>query len=180
MVAAKARWPAVARIAVVPAATAVTTPVALTVATDGEVESHVTFHPFVGIGPLEPTAAVSASWSPTISVALTGETATEFTNDSPCTVITTEAVLPPALAVTTAAPGAPALSFPVDDTATIAASVDCQATGHPPDGGVPVVCSEAATVIVSLTVSVRTLGATAMLVIALGGGVVSTGGVVPP
>ena len=61
MVASENRWPADARMVVVPAATAVTTPAALTVATDGAFETQLTFHPPGGVGPLEPTAAVRAS-----------------------------------------------------------------------------------------------------------------------
>src|SRR5690349_3815705 len=105
--------------------------------------------------------------------------AMEFTNGCPCTVIASDAVLPPALAVMIAVPAAAALSFPLDDTATIAGSLDCQLIVHPPVGGTPVVCSDAATVIVSLTVNVATVGAMTMAVTALGV-VVSAGEVVPP
>jgi hypothetical protein len=132
----------------------VTVPKAFTVATAGRLDCHVTGHPPGGVGPTVPSSAENVAWSPTIIVAVTGDTATEFTHGCGTTVTTAVAVCPPADAATEATPTAFALIAPAVDTTTTEVSLDFHATIHPPAGGVPVVVKVAVRALESPTTNV--------------------------
>jgi hypothetical protein len=166
-------------ILVPPGATAVTTPDALTVAIRGSSDSHVTGHPPAGMGPTVPSKAVNVVCSPTNSAAAVGDTTIEFTQDCGTTVTITDAVFPPAVAMTAATPCARDLTLPAAETTTMEVSLDCQSMFHPPTGGLPVVCNVAVNVLESPSASV-VVGATMLIAVTVPGVVPAPGGVVPP
>ena len=105
-------WPSlVAVIVAEPAATAVTTPLARTVATAGASLAHVTERP-VSVSPRASlSVAVSCGVAPTVRLSLAGATVTEATGAGPAA-----AVVP--LATSESAPNT-ALTFSVPRNATV-------------------------------------------------------------
>jgi len=107
--------PLVAVIVVVPGATAVTTPVADTVATPGVVELHVTVRPVRTLPSLSLSVAVSVVVVPATKLALLGVTVTVATGTG-VTVMAATALFPSLVAVMFAEPEATAFTSPDDDT----------------------------------------------------------------
>jgi hypothetical protein len=132
--------PALAVIVAVPAATAVTTPLDETVATDAALELHVTVCPETGLPFPSTGVAVSACVPPTVSVAELGETFTLATvgGGGAGTVIVAVAVLPPLVAVMVAVPEptavTTALDAPLDETVATEPLLVLQATVWPLNG----------------------------------------------
>src|SRR5215469_12888374 len=109
-------WPSlVAVIVAVPAATAVTSPVAETVATDDAFVLHVTVRPVSVLPFASVNVVVSVVVPPTVSVALPGLTATVATG-ARVTVTVAEPDAAPLVAVIVAVPGATPVTTPDAET----------------------------------------------------------------
>jgi hypothetical protein len=136
----------VAVIVAVPAATPVTRPVELTVATVGSLEPHVTTRP-VSTPPIESfVVAASCVVAVTRMPALGGDTATVLTGTSE-TVIVLVPLFVSLVAVIVAVPGATAVTKPVDDTVATAVLFD------------PHVTTRSVTTVPTLSVTVATSAA---------------------
>jgi hypothetical protein len=107
--------PLAAAIVATPSPTAVTRPLALTVATVLFDDDHTGVLPVITPPAASRSSAVSCSVSPTKSVSLPGSTVTLATG-SPSTVTCAVPLLPPAVAVMVVVPSASAVTRPVVET----------------------------------------------------------------
>jgi hypothetical protein len=135
-----------------PFPTAVTSPVAPTVTTDGFELLHVTLRPTRFAPALSFGDAVSCTVCPTPREAVAGVTATEATGTG-MTEILAEPLRPPAVAVMVAVPMDTPVTTPVEDTVALVMSLELHTTGNVAPGS-------AVTVAVSLAVDPSATGST--------------------
>src|SRR2546426_881420 len=124
-------WPSLVAVMVAePVATAVTTPLGLTVATAGASLAHVTERP-VSVSPLAPlSVAVNCGVAPTGRLSLAGATVTEATGTG-VTVIAAVPLWSSLVAVIVAEPVATAVTTPLALTVATAGALLAHATGRP-------------------------------------------------
>src|SRR6266849_6248731 len=128
VIVAEPLWPSLVAVTVaVPAATAVTRPVPLTVATAGSALVQVTTRSVSGFPAPSRAVAVSCPVWPTVSPRLGGVTLTVATGTG-VTVIVAEPLWPSLVAVTVAVPAATAVTRPVPLTVATAGSALVQVT----------------------------------------------------
>lgn len=123
----------VAVMVAVPAAFAVTTPDALTVAVCGALEAQTRLRPASAFPFASYVMAVSVIVPPTVSVPDVGATATDATAMG-VTVTVALALFPPVVAEMVAVPAATAVIPPFASTATVCGALDVHATARPPSG----------------------------------------------
>jgi hypothetical protein len=130
-------WPPlVAVIVAVPAAITVTKPLPDTVATDALLVAQVTALPVSAFPFASSGVAVSCAVCPNDTLAVAGLTTTEATGAS-ATVSEAVPLWPPLVAVMDAAPGATAVTKPLEDTVATEALLVAQVTGEPIRGVPP-------------------------------------------
>src|SRR3954470_22563501 len=117
-------------IVTVPAATAATIPVDVTVATSGRFDDHVTVRPLSGCPDASRGCASRSTVCPTTSVAELGLTAIEAIGVGD-TVTAPTPLLPSTVAVMTALPGESAVTPPLPFTFATLGRLELQATGRP-------------------------------------------------
>src|SRR5437773_4019315 len=126
----------VAVIVAVPAATPVTSPLPLTVATAAALLAHVTVRPVSGAPLASFGVAVSCTVAPAATLAVAGLTVTVATG----TVVTVRAavpLLPSLVAVIVAVPAAPPVTSPLPLTAATAVALLAHVTTRPVSGAPP-------------------------------------------
>jgi hypothetical protein len=120
----------VAVMVALPAATAVTTPSVLTVATAGALLAHVTWRPVSALPAASRALAVSCCVPPTTSVVVTGDTVTAATG-AVATVTVAEPVTPSTVAVMVEVPAATAVTTPCALTVATEAALLVHDTARP-------------------------------------------------
>lgn len=120
----------VAVIVALPAPTAVTTPLADTVAIDGALDVHVTTRPDNTVPVASEVTAEIVVVMPTTRVALVGVTTTDATGTAE-TVTVLLPLCPSLVAVIVALPGATAVTMPLPDTVAICGALEAQVTTRP-------------------------------------------------
>jgi hypothetical protein len=167
--------PSAAVIVAVPAATAVTRPVALTVATPGALDVQVKVRPGRSAPPASRATAVSCRVPPSGIDAVAGVTTTEAVVAGGAGTVTAALPATPSIvAVIVAVPGPTAVTSPLGLTVATDAALDVQVVGPRPVSAVPAASrGVASSCCVAPTAIVAGVGVTATLATGAGGGAVT-------